>query len=1181
MESTQFESFLKTLSASSIHISSYNNFILHELPLLVQNLPVVLSTPKVKNTDDGKVKIEFFGVHIPKACALKNGVYQPIYPFNCRRENLSYMTPVFSSIKVTRESKIEIIKDVVLAHIPVMLGSCVCRTTCSKVHRDLESKFDKGGYFIINGVERVLVTQRRKCYDIPQVLEVGGVLSVNMRSMSKETNHSILVELSYSPESNSIHCSIPYVKKSISLAVLVRAFGKSAREFSAEIGFEGHGIAVKDDLSEQDALEYIGSFATKKVPKEESDDEAGSDDEKWEEEDAEEEELEQSEPARDSSDFELLYETETKSISCSFLRKEIPLGIVLCALGKTSQEFHKEVGVEDDTFCIKEEMKREDALKLIHCESAEESDDEDEEPEDFVLPQFKNLCSMVRTLILEKIRRISYAKQITDTELFPHLGVNSTSDVKFKTLCSMARLLLFARAGRITPDDRDNLFFHRFETSGILLYELYNMLFRNFLNTYKECGKDGAITDFTNKLEMFITKNIKSCMAKGRWGIQKNYTREGVSQQLARYSIMGTQSHLHRVMLPVGKKGKNVKIRMIHPSHFGFVCLFETPEGQGCGVVLNFTSSISVTREYASPFIRDIIHRHLSEMVDPLGNVNVWIDNTFVIRTTDARKFVQKFKELRENNVIPRQVAIYVYEDKARVPYEVRIFCEKGRVIRPLLTPKGKIVLLDAAEIQNNYVAVFGAEKGWDYCEIHPVLLMSICCGSIPFSDHIQSPRIVYESSMMKQSIGFATNTFPIRYDTTCEVLDYAQKCMVSTKIGRAFGMHEAPAGVNCVVAIATLGSWNAEDCVILNKAAVERGLFSSTTYKTITVEEYKVKNNDTRRFCLPPEAIRKSMYNYSCLDANGVVKKGSKISRKDVIVGCVQEIVTRDGVTKSKGVVEKDCSELAEEEGIVEHVEVVNSFLGNRIVNIILKIRKIPECGDKFANLNAQKGTCGLILAPEDMPFCQEDGIIPDILVNPNALPSRMTISMFLEFVLGQECALDGEFRDATPFEKVEKIGNVLHEFGYDRHGMKTLINGTTGKPFRAQIFMGVNYYQKLKHMVSNKINARNFGNVTVSTRQPVSGRSKQGGGRAGEMEVQGWLSHGVGDFLKEKLFDCSDAFSVLICPDCKLISNHKDFCHICQGDLCETNLPYASKIVFQILNMCSIKTSFDLKLI
>ena len=1106
MDSEKFDAFLKTLSAANIHIDSYNQFILHDLPLAIRGLVAEFKTPVVKDIEEVGFTLEFFGVHIPKACALKNGEYQPISPLICRKENACYMSPVFASVlQKTKDAggrvvRTEVIRDAVVAHVPVMIGSCLCHTTAKKETRDLEASTDKGGYFIINGVERVLVAQRRKLYDVPQVLEDGKSFSVNMRSMSKETSHSVLLEFSIGKESNSVSCKIPFVSKAVPLGVLVSAFDKTFKQFREDVGVSL--LSSKHfDMKQEDALEFIGALASRKsaAPQEVSDEVAAADErEEPEDEREEEEEEEESEEEWQSGEEE------------------------------------SEVVTEETAEQLLRQTKRKVAIK--------------------------------------------YAEKILAADMFPHLGMTNLES-RYRTVCSLVRHLMLARNGRTLADSKDNIFFHRFETSGILLSDLYRMFFRNFLNMYKVCGRGSAITDLTGKLEAFISKSIKTCMATGRWGVQKGYIRQGVSQQLSRQSMIATQSHLHRLALPVGKEGKNVQIRLIHPSQFGYICLFETPEGQGCGVVLNFTASVHISRECSAPEVRDIVCKFLARYFDASGSIDVWIDNCSCFKVTDAEGFSADFKKLRKIGVVPDQVSLYMYKDRNQDVYEVRIFADKGRAMRPLLDRQGDVVQIDSCEIQNSFVACKREEKGWDYCELHPTLIFSICAGCIPFPDHIQSPRIVYASSMLKQAIGYFTDNYPIRYDTTCEVLDYAQKSMVSTKIARAFGMHDAPAGVNCVVAIATLGSWNSEDCIILNQAAVDRGLFSSTTFKTLTVEEYNVKCNIQRKFCIPPENVRNPLNNYSFLDKNGIVKKGSKISKKDIIVGCTQEIVRKG--SRGKELVLKDCSETSDVEGIVESAEIVQTFAGNRIVKIIVKIRKIPERGDKFANINAQKGTCGIILPPEDMPFCEEDGMIPDLIMNPNALPSRMTMSMFFELIRGQEGAHDGELKDATPFEEIEALGEVLAQNGYDRMGTKILVDGTTGKRFRARITMGLNFYQRLKHLVSNKINARNFGNVTVSTRQPVSGRSKKGGVRAGEMEVQGWLSHGVGDFLREKLFDCSDKFSVFICDKCGIISNHKDICSSCCGDVVETDLSYASKIVFQILNMCSIKTEFGIKII
>lgn len=1088
MDIAQFDNFLKKINAADIHINSYNNFVLHELPLLIQNTSAKFETAK----KDFSFKLEFYAGSVGKACALKNGQYKPIIPALCRKENMSYTSPVYASIKqTTYDSKgiqvdVQYNEHVVISHIPVMLFSALCHCTSSRQARSLESPDDKGGYFIINGVERVLVTQRRKFYNVPQVLQVGDLITVNMRSMSKETNHSVLLEFSTLKGIPPISCSLPYITKKVPLAVLSTAFGVGNWEtLYDDLGIDCQKLkkdlafCFEKEYTEEEALEYISNLATKK---------------------------------------------------------------------------QQPCDIEEDE---------------------EESDDSEIDDDDLVSETEAECC---------KKMDMQFARQILNIEMFPHLGFKAPLISKYKTFCTMLRNLLLVKYGFTTAQNRDNLAYHRFEPSGILLYELYNMFLRNFLNSVKEYGKGGAVTDFASKLDVFMTKNIKTCMATGKWGIQKgSYIRQGVSQVLSRQSILGTQSHLHRVMLPVGKEGKNVKVRQIHASQFGYICLFETPEGQGCGIVLNFTTSVLISSDYPPPYIRDVVVKYCSDyLCDRKHNsIDVWINNVFCMQTARARDLLKHLEYLREIKVLPFDISLSGLETIDGTIYEIRILSEKGRVIRPLLNPRGKLVYLDPCEIQTKTTAMnreeFSSGK-YDYCELHPILLMSICSGSIPYSDHIQSPRIVYESSMLKQAIGFFAANFPIRHDTTCEVLDYPQKCLLSTRVGRAFGMHDMPAGINCIVAIKNEGSWNAEDCLVMHKQAVQRGLFASTTYKTITVEEYKIKTNEARHFCLPDKSIRKEIYNYDFLDENGIVKKGSRVKAKDVLVGCVMEVLKKDG-GKPKQVLKKDCSELADEEGIVEKAELFRTFLGHRMVIITLKIRKIPERGDKFANLNAQKGTNGIQLSTEDMPFCIEDGIVPDILVNPNALPSRMTISMLMEIILGQECCIGGSFKDATPFEKVDVIGDVLHANGYEKNGLKRMIDGTTGEMFEAQIFCGVNYYQKLKHMVSNKINARNFGNVTALTRQPVSGRSRKGGIRLGEMEIQNLLAKGAGAFLLERLVSCSDKFCVLICGECGIISNHKDQCHLCQGELYETSLPYSSKLVFQLLNSCLISTKFQIE--
>jgi DNA-directed RNA polymerase II subunit RPB2 len=468
-------------------------------------------------------------------------------------------------------------------------------------------------------------------------------------------------------------------------------------------------------------------------------------------------------------------------------------------------------------------------------------------------------------------------------------------------------------------------------------------------------------------------------------------------------------------------------------------------------------------------------------------------------------------------------------------------------------------------------------EKQGDYCELHPSLLLGICAGAIPFMDHNQSPRNVYESSMVKQAIGMFAQNYQYRYDTVAHTLDYPQKSLVSTQNARLIGMHEMPAGINCIVAITTHGGWNAEDSIIINRSAIERGLFFSNTYHTYTFEDKTFKSESCKKICVPPLPVQKSDWNYYHLNPNGIVRKGAYVKRNDVILGQIHQ--SSEFVDGEKVEQISDCSELADEEGIIDRTEIVSTPNGNRLIKIIIRQVRIPEVGDKFANMAAQKGTCALILPQEDLPFTGE-GIVPDIMMNSHALPSRMTISMLLEMVLGKSCLLDGELGDATPFSDssinvVQKLESQLLKHGYERYGKEVMYSGYTGKPLVSEIFIGTSYYQKLKHMVTDKIHARSYGNVTSLTRQPLAGRSRDGGLRLGEMERDCLLSHGSVQFLREKLFDLSDAFNVLICNDCGVISNNKDECHICKNnELICTNIPYAAKLLFQMLNGCLIKT-------
>lgn len=1126
----QLENFLKDFSAARHHIDSYNRMITHDLPLLFNQLDVQFAIPD----SDDILKLSFENVTVSRACALINGKYEMTTPAQCRREDSCYMAPVFVSVyqrRIEPSGRIAstfLINRATVAQLPVMLGSTVCSTTTNTAARAAECPYDKGGYFIINGVERVLVTQQRIAYNVPQVLEEKGNFLAQLRSMSEETGHSALISalcsaLKERDIDRGIWFKVPSVNDLIPVEILLRAFGLfDEQEVMDALGIKHATFnscfsrlmrAHPSVQTQEDALEWIGArirVSTHKAVEEVDDDPA------------------------------VLEEDTVDDV----IADELP--------------------VEEDYYSLSEEDDADD----------DESSEEDEE-EKIRAEKEAEEREMARQ------KRIACGQQVIDSEMFPHLGIRAAKETKLAVVFNLLRRLLLTKWGYISPGDRDHIAYKRFENSGILIYDLFKLLLKNFVGTVKDTyGRAGNMSTVLEEMNTFITKSIRYCFSTGKWGVQKSYIRQGVSQVLTRLSYLSVISHLQRISIPVSKEAKNVKIRQIHPSQFGFICLYETPEGKACGIVLNMTLSCNITQGVPTARVKEVVERFCADLLVPNSGTCVWINQTVRLFTLRAREFIERMLSLRAARILP--FGITFLRDRFAGYEEIQIYSDKGRIIRPLLNEEQKVMWCDPAELESVYVRITdGAPDGKPfYREIHPSLLMGACAASIPFSDHNQSPRNVYESSMMKQAIGLPACNVLTRGDTLAEVLDYPQKCIVSTAGARAIGMHDMPAGINCVVAICTMGGWNGEDSTVWNRAFFERGGMMSTSYKTLTVYEYKQTNGGSvvRRIKLPAASVRDPRFDYSHLDERGIIRPGTVVSKKDVLVGRVREVIN------NKEISFVDCSELSDEKGTVESADLFLASNGYNMAKIVLKIRKAPERGDKFANLSAQKGTCGAIFAPEDLPFTSE-GMIPDVLINPNALPSRMTISMLLEMVLGKECALDARLGDATAFSEnstgiADKLGGVLLKHGFDPLGSETLYSGTTGKPMRARIFMGTTYYQKLKHMVHDKMHARATGNVSNLTRQPVAGRSKDGGMRMGEMERDNLLGQGLGAFTLERLFHMSDDFTVLICRHCKVISNHKDECHECHGtELLDTNLPYASKLLFQILNATCIKAKMGVE--
>ena len=753
----------------------------------------------------------------------------------------------------------------------------------------------------------------------------------------------------------------------------------------------------------------------------------------------------------------------------------------------------------------------------------------------------------------------------------------------------------------LQENDRDHLKNKRVDMVGSLLSTLFRQLYKKFT---KDIQTTVAKQNTNTRLNIpslikpkIITNGLKYALATGNWGINTSF-RTGVSQVLNRHSYVSMLSHLRRINSPLGKEGKMITPRQLHGSHAFRICPCETPEGHSCGLVKNMALTNLISLECSSYSVRNICKQYISSaLFDPMKTL-VFVNGDFLGTTVQCYELIKEVRSFRRNLDINPEIGIG-YDETENI---IRITTDSGRSIRPLIIvtngvlpvfdpnetwsdyiKQGKIEYIDSAEEENLLIAFDEEDMNkrklhFTHCEIHASAMLGVVAGNIPFAEHNQAPRNVYQSAMAKQAMGMFATDHNDRMDTFSHILHYPQKPLVSTSLSHLLHYNEMPSGMNVVVAIMCYTGYNQEDSIIMSKSAVDRGLFRSTFYRTYKEEQnYSANVKETLEIPNKESCVAIKYSDYSKLDPDGIVKSGIKVNSDDIIVGKTLETV---GVNKKK---DASLSIRHNEDGHVDKVMVSTNEQGMTIIKTKIRSTRIPEIGDKFCSKAAQKGTIGMLYSQEDLPFTQS-GITPDIIVNPHAIPSRMTIGQLIECIYGKVCALKGEFGDATAFVNPDpnQIGDALQSLGFQRHGEETMYHGHTGEMIPAKIFIGPTYYQRLKHMVADKIHARSRGPLQILTRQPVEGRSRDGGLRFGEMEKDSIVSHGASSFLKERLLDQSDAFITHVCSKCGLFAAYNfekqtGYCKGCDNtEIYAVKIPYACKLLFQELQSMNIVPRF-----
>lgn len=1148
-------------------LESYNDFVNHQIPKTIEMFnPVNIVSERDYNEEAGKYSLEVvvnfrnFRLFRPQIHE-NNGATKLMFPQEARLRSFTYASDMTVDLSVDyivrggdnldniQHNIHNTLPNIRIGKLPVMLRSSVCllnqyRHAMGDVNG--ECSMDPGGYFIINGSEKTVLAQERAaenqvyCFDTSKSSTkwawTAEIKSIPDNKCISPKQVTMMIASRDNGFGKPIYIQIPRLKSQsqIPLFVLFRALG------------------IEKDI---DICRYIVLDT-------------------------------------DECDNDVLKCLQASIVDANkVMTQEAALKIITSLVNFTPVNMDKETGAR---------KKREFAVEILsndlfpHCRNDTERK--------FFLGYMAHKLIVCSLGIEDPDDRDSYLNKRIDT----------------------TGMLL------------NNLFRNYFnkvvkDMSKAVVKEINN-------GSWRSKGAYANIINLTNVYKIVksttILNGLQRALSTGDFAIKHTTSNKvGVAQVLSRLTYISSISHLRRVNTPIDKNGKLVPPRKLHNSSWGFLCPAETPEGGSVGVVknLSYMTHVTIPSNSDSLYIHalkytktlDQFSTDTQNFNDIRNKVKVFVNGTWLGITDDPQQLYEYLKDKKTRGHI--NIYTSVVFNYRRM--EIRVCSDAGRLLRPLLRVENNLPIVkretleklrnetlswddlltdtkldqsvieyvDAMEQSHAMIAMepkklveqTNIKYSFTHCEIHPSTLFGILASCIPFPDNNQSPRNTYQCAMGKQAIGMYVTNFDKRLDKTAYVLNYPMRPLVDTRVMNLLKLNKVPSGEQVIVAIMTHTGYNQEDSILFNKGSIDRGLFHATIYHTEKDEDKKIHGDEEIR-CRPDPTKTKGLKfgNYDKVNSQGVIPENTQLCNGDVIISKVVPIKENRN-DPNKVIKYEDMSRVyrTHEECFVDKNYIARNGDGYNFCKVRIRAHRKPVIGDKFSSRHGQKGTIGNIIPERDMPY-MSNGMKPDIIINPHAIPSRMTIGQLKETLLGKVLIELGLFGDGTSFGglDVKSICLELAKLGFEPHGNELLYSGLTGEQLETSVFIGPAFYQRLKHMVNDKQHSRSFGPTVSLTRQPAEGRSRDGGHRFGEMERDCMVSHGASRFTRERIYDSSDSFSVHVCKKCGSIAAYNDgktnkkylenIPEIYECKMCENRvgfsyveLPYACKLLFQEL--------------